>query len=82
MILTNYKRPYIVNTLTYVDVFVLSRQSLDKIVGNDEFPETKVRLSCYPLEVSTTQWSRKETYEKGHAVTCVSKAVHGVCKGR
>lgn len=43
MIMSSYKRQYVVNTLTYVDVFMLTRTALDEIIRHDEFPRTKVK---------------------------------------
>ena len=44
MILKNYKRPYSVRTLTYVDCFRLDKEKLLDIIRHDEFPATRIAI--------------------------------------
>lgn len=47
VILKNYSRPYSVRTLTYVDVFQLTKAKLQDIIQHDEYPATRVMPPCY-----------------------------------
>lgn len=46
VILKNYSRPYSVRTLTYVDVFQLTKAKLQDIIQHDEYPATRVTPPC------------------------------------